>query len=74
MRNHLQKYTIPGKVEDNGTARKGTAVLQNTPEENKVSDLVISNHFALNKNCLGGRWCFFKLKGFIVNQKGFISL
>lgn len=52
MRNHLQKNTIPGKVHvDDGTARKGRAVLQNTSEENEVSDLVIPNHFALNKNC-----------------------
>lgn len=52
MRNHLQKNTIPGKVHvDDGTARKRRAVLQNTSEENEVSDLVIPNHFALNKNC-----------------------
>lgn len=52
MRNHLQKSTATGKVAvGDGTARKSTAVLQNSPEENKVSDLVILSHFALNKNC-----------------------
>jgi len=52
MRDHLQKNTVPGKVRvDDGTARKGRALLQNTPEENKGSDLGIPNHFALNKSC-----------------------
>lgn len=75
MRNCLQKNENPGKVHVyDGTAKKATAALQNTPEENKVSDFVIPNHFALNKNCQGGNWCIFTLKGLIVNQNGFISL
>lgn len=54
MRNHLQESTGTGKVAvGDGTARKSTAVLQNCPEENKGSDLVIPSHFALNKKLVG---------------------
>lgn len=61
MRNLLQKCTITGKVAvGDGTARKSTAVLQNSPEENKVSDLVIPSHFALNKKLLGKEMVHFQ--------------
>lgn len=60
MKNHIQKNKIHGKDHvDDGTASWGTAMLQNTPEENKVSDLVIPNAFTSNKKCRGGRWCIF---------------
>lgn len=37
MKNHIQKNKIHGKDQvDDSTARWGTAMLQNTPEENKV--------------------------------------